>query len=147
MRLKLLPASFGFAVLLAAAAALGGPSSSGFSPGGSSIPPSGRRPAGFVTESDIRSRAVAAGRDPEEPVAAIMSTLLRRIHQGFIRSGMTTDSNNRFITAFPDAVLERLCRAVLADPGPPPGPSAFLLLGSEDPREQAPGTDPQNVLL
>ncbi len=180
----------------------------------------GGRPSGIVTDSDIRSRAVAAGRDPEEPVAAIMSTPLRtvpekasvfealmammqhgikhlavtgeeggvvgvvtqqdilgrqgispwrllrdvagesrpevfktlglrlpRILQGFIRSGTTADQINRFITAFTDAVLERLCRAALADLGPPPGPFAFLLLGSEGRREQTLCTDQDNAIL
>ncbi|MEJ5357537.1 MAG: DUF294 nucleotidyltransferase-like domain-containing protein [Desulfobacterales bacterium] len=175
---------------------------------------------GIVTDSDMRSRAVATGRSLEEPVAAIMTSPLRslpdrasvfeglmammqhgikhlavtdpsgevagvvtqqdilgrqgvtpwrllrdvagetrpevfkalglrlpRLLQGLIRSGTTADQINRFLTAFTDAVLERLCQAALAELGTPPGAFAFLLLGSEGRREQTLCTDQDNALL
>ncbi|MCP4692360.1 MAG: PAS domain-containing protein [Desulfobacterales bacterium] len=67
--------------------------------------------------------------------------------QGIISSGANVRNVTWLITAFSDAILDRLVHFALAESDPPPVKFAFIILGSEGRKEQTLKTDQDNAII
>ncbi len=67
--------------------------------------------------------------------------------QGMIAGGAKARNITWLITAFSDAILDRLIRFAAAESGPPPTKFAFIILGSEGRKEQTLKTDQDNAII
>lgn len=81
-----------------------------------------------------------------EDVIGKHSQLPRLIHS-MLTSGTKIRTVAWLVTAFSDAILQKLLAFALADMGQPPVPFAFLVLGSEGRKEQTLKTDQDNAIV
>ena len=81
-----------------------------------------------------------------EEIIGKHSQLPRLIHS-MLTSGTKIRTVTWLITAFSDAILNRLMTFAMADLGPPPLPFAFITLGSEGRKEQTLKTDQDNAII
>ena len=132
---------------------------------------------GLVTDRDLRNRALAGGRDPEEPIRSIMTanpvtvtadqfafeallTMSRRnVHHlpvmdgsGQVAGVVTATDLMRLQADNPVYVVGEVWKQDLlamaeAELGPPPVPYAWLALGSQARFEQTAHSDQDNALL
>lgn len=81
-----------------------------------------------------------------EEIIGKHSQLPRLIHS-MLTGGTKIRTVTWLITAFSDAILNRLMAFALEDLGPPPVPFAFITLGSEGRKEQTLKTDQDNAII
>jgi CBS domain-containing protein len=81
-----------------------------------------------------------------EEIMGKQSQLPRIIH-GMLTGGSKIRTITWLITAFSDAILEKLLTFALEKAGPPPVPFAFICLGSEGRKEQTLKTDQDNAII
>jgi CBS domain-containing protein len=81
-----------------------------------------------------------------EAVIGKHSQLPRLIHS-MLTSGTKIRTVAWLVTAFSDAILQKLLAFALNDLGPPPVPFSFLVLGSEGRKEQTLKTDQDNAIV
>lgn len=81
-----------------------------------------------------------------EEIIGKHSQLPRLIHS-MLTSGTKIRTVTWLVTAFSDAILDRLLAFAIADLGPPPVSFAFVTLGSEGRKEQTLKTDQDNAII
>ena len=81
-----------------------------------------------------------------EEIIGKHSQLPRLIHS-MLTSGTKIKTVTWLVTAFSDAILNKLLTFATADLGPPPVPFAFVTLGSEGRKEQTLKTDQDNAIM
>ena len=81
-----------------------------------------------------------------EQIIGKHSQLPRLIHS-MLTGGTKVKTVTWLITAFSDAILNKLLEFALADLGPPPTAFAFITLGSEGRKEQTLKTDQDNAII
>ncbi len=81
-----------------------------------------------------------------EDIIGKHSQLPRLIHS-MLTSGTKIRTITWLITAFSDAILNKILKFATAELGPPPVPFAFIIMGSEGRKEQTLKTDQDNAII
>jgi len=110
---------------------------------------------GIITEKDLivaqtRStylliKAVKAARNISQ-LEGIHSRLIRMLLNP-IQNGASTEYITKLITAFSDAIIDKVITFAIDEFGPPPCPFVFLIMGSEGREEQTFISDQDNALV
>src|SRR5436190_1383227 len=107
---------------------------------------------GIVTDRDLRSRVLAAGRSADTAVTEVMTSPIvtvaseTRVAEVLLGTSVDPVDIGHVIAVTIDALSRRLLELGIARLGEPPVPWAWLALGSEARREQAMFTDQDHAL-
>jgi CBS domain-containing protein len=110
---------------------------------------------GVLTDNDLMD---AQGKSPylliKEIKFATQFEQLENIHTRLpemlldsIKNGVNTENLTKLITAFSDAILDKVIRFAVAKLGDPPCKFAFMIMGSEGREEQTLKTDQDNAIV
>ncbi|HKK90066.1 MAG TPA: DUF294 nucleotidyltransferase-like domain-containing protein, partial [Desulfobacteraceae bacterium] len=113
------------------------------------------RITGVLTDNDFMA---AQGKSPylliKEIKTATRFEQLEKIHDRLpgmlldpIKNGSNTENLTKFITAFSDAILDKIIRFAIESKGRPPCRFAFMVMGSEGREEQTLKTDQDNAIV
>ncbi len=110
---------------------------------------------GVLTDNDLMD---AQGKSPYLIIKEIKSASkfdqLENIHGRLpemlldsIKNGVNTENLTKLITAFSDAILDKIIRFAIDEIGEPPCKFAFMIMGSEGREEQTLKTDQDNAIV